>query len=123
MPFRSDPSLAGLRIIKPRTSPLNPHAPTGAPDRDPFALRRAEPDYPTDPAVWLASNRMTQTEVGLRLAHYLIAQKLVTTDIVVVSPATSSRGRSARAFRSSAFCASAATCRNKIVTTGAAPIY
>jgi hypothetical protein len=83
MPFRSDPSLAGLRIIKPRTAPLNPNAPTGTPDRDPFALRRTEPDYPTDPAVWLASNRMTQTEVSLRLAHYLIAQKLVTTDIIV----------------------------------------
>jgi hypothetical protein len=53
------------------------------PPRPRFALPRPEPDYPTDPAVWLAANKMTQTEVSLRLARYLLAQRLAATDIEV----------------------------------------
>jgi hypothetical protein len=46
-------------------------------------VRRLEPDLPADPAVWLASNKMTQTEVCLRLAQYLLARRLTTTDVNV----------------------------------------
>ena len=51
--------------------------------REPFATRRPEPDYPPDPAVWLAANRMSRTEVALRLARHLLAQRLVTGDVDV----------------------------------------
>ena len=50
---------------------------------EPFATRRPEPDYPPDPAVWLAANRMSRTEVALRLARHLLAQRLVTRDVDV----------------------------------------
>ena len=50
---------------------------------DYYAIRRPEPDYAPDPSVWLASSAMTQTEVSLRLAHYLLAQQRTTTDVTV----------------------------------------
>ena len=40
------------------------------------AIRGPERTYPADPAVWLNKHKMTQTEVALRLANYLLAQKL-----------------------------------------------
>src|SRR2546423_9461250 len=74
------------RYDRPVAAPVidpNSHPPIDPPRREFLATRLPEADYPADPAVWLASNHMTQTEVSLRLAHYLIAQKLVTTDITV----------------------------------------
>ena len=51
--------------------------------REPGATRRVEPDYPPDPAVWLAANRMSRTEVALRLARHLLARHLVSGDVDV----------------------------------------
>ena len=47
-----------------------------------FQLRRAE-RYPVDPKDWIAKVRMTQTEVSLRLAQYLIAEQLVSTKVTL----------------------------------------
>ena len=47
------------------------------------AIRGPERTYPADPAVWLNKNKMTQTEVALRLANYLLAQKLTATPVDV----------------------------------------
>jgi hypothetical protein len=46
-------------------------------------IRGKERDYPPDPAVWLEANKMTQTEVSLRLARYLIAERMVASDVDV----------------------------------------
>lgn len=51
-------------------------------ERLPFATRRPESHSP-DPAVWLASDRMSHTEVSLRLAMFLLSSKLAASDVVV----------------------------------------
>jgi hypothetical protein len=45
--------------------------------------RKPEQEYSPDPDAWLKAHEMTQTEVSLRLARHLLAQKLVTTDVSV----------------------------------------
>ena len=50
---------------------------------DSLRLRKREKTYSRDPALWLASNKMTQTEVSLRLARFLIVAKLATGDVTV----------------------------------------
>ena len=47
------------------------------------ATRRKVEDYPSDPADWLAPHHMSATETSLRLARWLLAQKLVVSDIDV----------------------------------------
>ena len=37
-----------------------------------------------EPSVWLAEHRMTQTEVGLRVATFLISSGIATTPVVVL---------------------------------------
>lgn len=51
-------------------------------ERELGAIRRAE-KYPKDPADWLIKPRMTQTEVSLRLAKYLITRKLVSSKVAL----------------------------------------
>jgi hypothetical protein len=48
-----------------------------------LATRAPERSYHPDPSVWLGANRMTRTEVSLRLGCYLLAQRLVTSDVDV----------------------------------------
>jgi hypothetical protein len=50
---------------------------------DSLRLRKREQTYSRDPAVWLASTKMTQTEVSLRLARFLIVSKLAAGDVTV----------------------------------------
>jgi hypothetical protein len=45
--------------------------------------RRPEPEYDPDPDPWLKASEMTQTEVSLRLARHLLAQKLAGSDVSV----------------------------------------
>jgi hypothetical protein len=59
----------------------------------------AAPDLPADPAVWLASTKMTKTEVSLRLAQYLLTQNLVQTDVAVMAGAGIPVQRTARCSR------------------------
>ncbi|MES2177029.1 MAG: hypothetical protein V4550_04115 [Gemmatimonadota bacterium] len=66
---------------RPRPEPRESREP-----REPGALRAPEPKLSPDPAVWLKSNAMTQTEVSLRLATYLITQRLITEDVSVSLP-------------------------------------
>jgi hypothetical protein len=47
------------------------------------ALRRKVEDYSPDPADWLAPHHMSATETSLRLARWLLAGKLVVSDIHV----------------------------------------
>ena len=51
--------------------------------RQPHQIRAVEQTFPTDPAIWLAANYMCQTEVSLRVAHYLLTRKLTTSDVAV----------------------------------------
>lgn len=47
------------------------------------AIRRKVEDYSPDPADWLAPHHMSATETSLRLARWLLARKLVVSDIHV----------------------------------------
>src|SRR5690348_9610107 len=46
-------------------------------------LQRPEPEYPKNPSVWLAAKLMSRTEVALRLARYLLANRLTSSDVHV----------------------------------------
>jgi len=46
-------------------------------------IRRKVEDYSPDPADWLAPHHMSATETSLRLARWLLARKLVVSDIHV----------------------------------------
>jgi hypothetical protein len=50
---------------------------------DPLKIRRKVEDYSPDPADWLAPHHMSATETSLRLARWLLARKLVVSDIHV----------------------------------------
>jgi hypothetical protein len=50
---------------------------------DSLRLRKREKTYARDPAAWLGSTKMTQTEVSLRLARFLIVSKLAAGDVTV----------------------------------------
>jgi len=46
-------------------------------------LRHPEPNYPKNRSVWLTANIMTRTEVALRLARYLLHNRLTSSDVHV----------------------------------------
>jgi hypothetical protein len=46
-------------------------------------LRRPEPNYPKNRAVWLTANLMSRTEASLRLARYLLHNRLTSSDVHV----------------------------------------
>jgi hypothetical protein len=46
-------------------------------------LRLPEPEYPKNPAVWLTATLMSRTEVSLRLARYLLHNRLTSSDVHV----------------------------------------
>ena len=46
-------------------------------------IRRPEPDYEKKPAVWLAADTMSRTEASLRLARYLLVNRLTSSDVHV----------------------------------------
>jgi hypothetical protein len=48
-----------------------------------FRIRRPEPEYPKNPAVWLQANLMSRTEASLRLARYLLHNRLTSSDVHV----------------------------------------
>ena len=50
---------------------------------DSLRLRKRDKTDSRDPAAWLTANKMTQTEVSLRLARFLVVSKLAAGDVTV----------------------------------------
>ena len=48
-----------------------------------FRIRRPEPEYPKSPAVWLQANLMSRTEASLRLARFLLHNRLTCSNVHV----------------------------------------
>jgi hypothetical protein len=74
-------------VAEPTVAPRPPRGgssgPTAAELFNLHGMRRPEPDYHPDPALWLDSHVMTRTEVSLRLARWLLERRIAVGDVRV----------------------------------------